>query len=318
MYDNFPLSGQGSNSTLLVGDFHDIMQRMFRLKEAHITIVGLGLMGGSLALGLRPHVERITAVDLDGETRALAMGEGLVERATADLGSGLQGANLVVLATPVGGILRVLEQLPALRPDGCYVLDLGSTKGDICQAMNRLPGDFAAIGGHPMCGKETSGLPAAEATLFRDQTFVLCRTQRTTEALEVAVLSLLQALEARPLFLAPQQHDRLVGLVSHLPYLIASLLMAQVSAHAAEQGHTWQVSSSGFRDTTRLAGSDPGMMADIVRTNRTAITTWLRQYGERLDDLVQMLDNDDDEGLYEWLKARQGEHHAYRRQKQDR
>lgn len=289
---------------------------MFGLKEAHITIVGLGLMGGSLALGLRPYVKRITAVDVDGDTRAKAIEEGLVERATDDLVSGLRGADMVVLATPVSGILNVLQQLPALRPDGCHVLDLGSTKGHICQVMNQLPSEFSAIGGHPMCGKETSGLQAAEATLYCEETFVLCRTQRTDEAVETAVLSLLEALQARPLFLAPEQHDRLVALISHLPYLVASLLLAQASAHAGEEGQTWQVSSSGFQDTTRLAGSDPRMMADIVRTNRSAIASWLRQYGERLDDLVHLLDKGDDEALYEWLRVRQAEHQAYRRQKQ--
>ncbi|MFW6183099.1 MAG: prephenate dehydrogenase [Chloroflexota bacterium] len=289
---------------------------MFRLQEAHIAIVGLGLMGGSLARGLRPHVQRITAVDLDSDTRATAIREGLVERATDDLVRGVQGADIVVLATPVSGILQVLQQLPALRPDGCFVLDLGSTKGHICRMMSRLPAEFSAIGGHPMCGKETSGLQAAEATLFREETFVLCRTQRTNEAVETAVLSLLEALQAQPLFLEPEQHDRLVALISHLPYLVASLLMAQAAAHAGEEGQTWPVSSSGFRDTTRLAGSDPRMMADIVRTNRPAITAWLRQYGERLDDLVQLLDKGDDEALYEWLRASQAEHGRYRSQKQ--
>ena len=151
-----------------------------------ICVVGLGLMGGSLALALRlagrlaipQRPFHLTIVDNNPKTLNAALR--LADVATDDLAAGVQQADLVVLATPVRTIVNVLNQLPKLRPDGCLVLDLGSSKADICRAMDSLPDAFQAIGGHPMCGREVAGFGAATPDLFRQQTFILCPTQRTT------------------------------------------------------------------------------------------------------------------------------------------
>jgi prephenate dehydrogenase/signal transduction histidine kinase len=278
-----------------------------------IGIVGLGLMGGSLARALSGRVEVLVGVDQDETTRRLAQQSGLFTQVTAAVAQIEGDVDLLILATPVRVILQLVAQLPTLRPNGCMVLDLGSTKAAISQAMAVLPPSFEAIGGHPMCGKETAGFAAAEATLYRDQTFVLCPNERTTPAASEVAQQIVALIEAQPLWLDPHEHDQIVAAVSHLPYLTAAALMAQAAAHNDER--LWLVSASGFRDTTRLAGSDPRMMLDILVTNKTAVLDQLNQYQQQLTSLQQVLQSGDERALAHRLAHTQQQHAAYRRQK---
>ena len=174
-----------------------------------------------------------------------------------------------------------------------------------------LPPPFAAVGGHPMCGKETAGLAAADGDLFRGQTFVLCRVPRPAPpAAESLALALVDAIGARPLWLDAADHDRLVAAVSHLPAVVAAALM-----RGATDERQWAVSASGFRDAARLAGSDPRMMLDILLTNRAAILAALRDYQADLAGFAAALEREDAAALADWLAAAQVAHAAYRRYK---
>jgi prephenate dehydrogenase len=241
-------------------------------------------------------------------TRHLALTQQIVHHATADLQEGIQQADLVILATPVRTILHLLAELPRLRPDGCLVLDIGSTKQVICEAMEALPEAFAAIGGHPMCGRETAGLAAATPDLYHEQTFIFCRNKRTTAVMESTALQLIEAIGGRPLFLSPYDHDQAVAAVSHLPYLVAAVLMRQVDQTF------WPATASGFRDTTRLAGTDPQMILDVLLTNRQVILTALKRYQADMEGFRILLETADDSALREWLEATQSQHQAYRTQ----
>lgn len=273
-----------------------------------ICVVGLGLIGGSLALALRPFSNYLIVVDTNPQTQDAA--RKVFDAVTADFSQGVRQADLVVLATPVRTILEHLAALPAARPDGCLVLDVGSTKGAITQAMAALPGQFEAIGGHPMCGKETAGFTAATAELYGDETFILCRNERTTDRVENVALDLVLTIGARPLFLPAAVHDGLVAATSHLPYTVAAALMHSVAA--LDDDRLWPVSAAGFRDTARLAGSDPQMMLDILLTNRAAVLYQLDQYQAHLAELKNMLLNNDEAALSQWLTAAQRHHAAYR------
>ncbi len=277
------------------------------LSALRVGIVGLGLMGGSLALALRGRVAGLVAVEPQPAVRQAALREGIAGDAVAELG-GAPPVDLLVLAAPVRATLALLGRLPALRPGGCAVIDLGSTKRAVIAAMDALPPPFAAIGGHPMCGKETSGLAAAEADLFRGQTFILCPTRRTTPALEATALALVAAVGARPVFMDAAAHDRAVAVVSHLPAVLSAALM-----RAAADERLWAVGSSGFRDTSRLAGSNPRMMLDILLTNRDAVLAALAAYGAELDAARAALEREDEAALADWLAAAQVNYAAYRR-----
>jgi prephenate dehydrogenase len=188
------------------------------------------------------------------------------------------------------------------------VLDLGSTKQAVVAAMNALTERFAAIGGHPMCGKETAGLASASADLYRGQLFVLCPTARSTPTLERQALALIDAIGAQTVFLDAGEHDRTAAAISHLPYLVSAALM-----RSAAEERLWSLGASGFRDATRLAGTDPRMMLDILLTNRHEILTALSRYESELTALREALARGDEVALAEWLAAAQSAHTAYRR-----
>ena len=281
------------------------------LANARVGIVGLGLMGGSLALALRGRVAHLLGVERQVVARQMALREGIVDEALEELTAGAPTLDLLVLATPLRVILDTLGRLPALRPGGCAVLDLGSTKRAVVAAMSALPERFAVVGGHPMCGKETAGLAAADGDLFRGQTFVLCRVPRPAPpAAESLALALVDAIGARPLWLDAADHDRLVAAVSHLPAVVAAALM-----RGATDERQWAVSASGFRDAARLAGSDPRMMLDILLTNRAASLAALRDYQADLAGFAAALEREDAAALADWLAAAQVAHAAYRRYK---
>lgn len=289
--------------------------------QAKVTIVGLGLMGGSLALSLRlaqrlaqlPYATHITIVDTNPDT--LRAAQRLADVVTSDFAAGVAEAELVILATPVRTVLHLLGELAHLRPEGCMVLDLGSTKRDICAAMAALPEGFAALGGHPMCGKETAGFSSATPDLYRQKTFILCRNARTTARIEALVLELVAIVGANALFLSPMVHDEMMATISHLPYVVAASLMRTAAALADEQ--LWTVSASGFRDTARVAGTDPRMMLDILLTNKTAVLQQLQRYQEEITAVARLIEASDEEKLATWLAETQAAYFVYREKKDE-
>ncbi|MBI3362324.1 MAG: prephenate dehydrogenase/arogenate dehydrogenase family protein [Chloroflexi bacterium] len=273
------------------------------LSESRITIVGLGLMGGSLALALRGRCARMVGVDRDPV--AVELARGAVDFSTPDLASGLRDCNLIVLATPVRSILSLLSALQSLIPDPqpptsnlrlpISVLDLGSTKASIVSAMDSLPPPFDPIGGHPMCGREVAGFAHADADLYRGRTFVLVPLARTSKRTRVLAGELVAAIGANAVELAAARHDALTAITSHLPYAAAVALMQ--AALSSNDDRLWDMTASGFRDTSRLAASDPTMMVDILITNRAAILDALARYRAELDSLIALIDRADPEAL---------------------
>jgi prephenate dehydrogenase len=274
-----------------------------RLTDLHLTIVGLGLMGGSLALALRGKVARLTGVDADSATRQAALARDVVDSATSDLAEGVLDADVVILATPVQTILRLLDEIGPHLADGCLVMDLGSTKRIIVEAMNRLPPHVMAVGGHPMCGKEISGLAAAEAALFQGCHFVLCPTDRSPEPALGLTRALVEAVGADAVEMDAERHDRLTAAVSHLPYLLSVALVGAVKTVADEDPLAWRLAASGFRDTSRLAASDPTMMHDILLTNSGAILVALEGAVDVLLGLAAEIRAEDSEALLAGLTA---------------
>ncbi len=268
----------------------------------HLTIVGLGLMGASLALALRGCAETITGVDQDDATRAYALENHIVDQATHDLSAGVGKADTVILCAPVRAVIGMVEKrIGSYLRSNTLLIDIGSTKQDICDAMGRLPVGILAIGGHPMTGKERSGIEAADAGLYRGRPFVLCPTRRTTPAARLRALSLVQTLESVPIEMEAARHDRVVAAISHLPYLLSVSLVAAVAAEAGNDDAVWQLAAGGFRDTSRLAGSDIRMMSDILSTNTQAVATLLAIFRVQMGLLETLLISRDESKLVEAL-----------------
>ncbi len=268
----------------------------------HLAVVGLGLMGGSLALALRPYVETITGVDRSQETLEYALAHKIVDHGTNDLKAGVEQADVVLLAAPVRTIISIVhDRIGAYLRSNTLLVDIGSTKTDICNAMGRLPIGVQAIGGHPMTGKESSGVESSDAALYKGRPFVLCATRRTTPAARLRALSLVEALGAVPYEMEAARHDRAVAAISHLPYLLSAALVATVAQEGREDDAVWNLAAGGFRDMSRLAASDLNMMRDILTTNTTAVATLLAHFRMQLAMLEAMLISKDEEHLTELL-----------------
>jgi prephenate dehydrogenase len=269
-----------------------------------LCIVGLGLMGGSLALALkRSGADPLHVVGVTRRSEVLdaALSAGAINEGVSDLAEGVREAEVIVLATPVRTILRLLPEVGRCARPGALVLDLGSSKTQICDAMSSLPDGVQPVGGHPMCGKEVGGFAAADALLYRDRPFVLCPLERTAPAALEAAIQLATDVGARPIILDPIVHDRAVAGISHLPYAASVALVN--CAIAAGDPVAWSLASSGFRDTTRLAGSDVEMMLDILLTNREAVVDWLERYASQLGALHSALTVGDEVRLRELLAS---------------
>jgi prephenate dehydrogenase len=277
-----------------VGEFH----------THHLAIVGLGLMGGSMAAAMRPYADRITGVEPNPQTREYALERGLVDAATEDLREGVRQADTVVLAAPVRAIFEMLDRrLGSYLRSSTFLIDIGSTKTDICEVMaRRLPIGIQAIGGHPMTGKEHNSIIASDPSLWQDRPFVLTPTTRTTPATILRAFSFVRTLGAIPIQMDAERHDRIVAAISHLPYLLSAGLVATVAAEADRDHDVWELAAGGFRDTSRLAASDIRMMSDILSTNRQSVATLLALFRVQLARMEAMLVSGEYTELAEFLQ----------------
>ncbi len=274
-----------------------------QLWDCQVAIVGLGLMGGSLAGALRGKCRAVVGVARRDANVREASRSGLIDWGTTDLAEGVGQADVVVLATPVRVIIRQLAEIGPLLPEGCLLMDLGSTKARIVEEMAQLPAHVQPLGGHPMCGKETSGIEVADAALYQGCTFILCPLPRTLESSLSLGRELAEAAGAHPLVLDGERQDFLAGTVSHLPYLIACALVATADATTSADAAAWEIVAGGYRDTSRVAGSDVTMMMDILLTNREEVLKAVGVYQAQLAGLARSLEEGDEGRLRDALST---------------
>jgi prephenate dehydrogenase len=245
-----------------------------------VAIIGLGLIGGSLGLALRQAraARHVAGFDLYKQVVDRARKLGAIDQSYASLADAARGSELIILATPVGAMRPLLQQLATLASSGAVITDVASTKAQVISwAEEYLPATISFVGGHPIAGKETSGIEAADATLFKQCVYCLTPTKRTSPAALEKVAALIDSLGARMRFLEPPEHDGMMAGVSHLPF-IASIALMQTTALNPAWDDASILAGSGFRDMTRLAAGSPEMYRDICLTNSETITRWLADY----------------------------------------
>jgi prephenate dehydrogenase len=269
-----------------------------RLAECRTGIIGLGLMGGSIALALKDACRSINGYDVDRNVLAQALEREIIQRPIDLRGDEI---DLLILAAPVSAILDWLERVPAVFPGEFHLLDLGSTKAQIVARMQALPDRISPLGGHPMCGKESSGLSAADGELYRGCLFALTPLERTQPSTLNVAHELVAWLQARSLLLDPHEHDRAAAAISHLPYLIAATLVAAVVK--LDDDTAWALAASGFRDTSRLAASDVTMLLDILQSNRAEVLNALESAQWSLQETSALIASADWETLRVKLAA---------------
>lgn len=261
------------------------------LVDARIAIIGLGLMGGSLAMALRGKCSAIYAADPDLQVVSLARKHKLADQITSRPAEILPHANLVILAAPVKAIIQLVQSMPDLHPGEAFIIDIGSTKLEIVQAMERLPLRFDPLGGHPMCGKEKLGLENADASLFDGATFAFTPCEQTSENAIQLANQLAQAVGARVLLLDAATHDRWAGATSHFPHLLSAALTLATPPEASP------LIGPGFHSMTRLAATPPTLTMDILTTNRDNILDSLDRFSEQLNHFRSLLNNHDNHDL---------------------
>ena len=252
-----------------------------------VAIVGLGLIGGSIGLALKRWSQtngksgqaalEVIGFDTDLEQQNYAKKINAVDRAEWNLAKAIQGADIVVLCTPVGAMREIMADVADHLKAGAVVTDVGSTKAQVLAwADEILPRTVSFVGGHPMAGKAQS-IEAAEADLFKGATWCVCPSVRAEEDAIRNVLGLIAATEAEPFCVDPVEHDAFVAGISHLPFVLSAALMRAVSTDPS-----WRdmktLTAGGFRDVSRLAAGNPAMHRDILLTNREAVARWLDTY----------------------------------------
>lgn len=265
-----------------------------------LAVVGVGLMGGSLGLAARrAGAAEVLGVGRSRESLDLALERGAITAACASLEEAAAAADLVVVATPVRLVVdHVKAALRAAGPE-TVVTDVGSTKGPLMRAL--APEEQRrCIGGHPLCGSEAAGVANARATLYEGATYFLTPGAHVDPEAYERLYGFVAEIGARPVAVDPEEHDRLMAVVSHLPHVLANVLMAQAGRHAGTRDALLSAGPS-FRDLTRVAGSNRRVWTDIFLDNRAALLAALATFQEGLQEVLEALAAGDGERLGETI-----------------
>lgn len=265
-----------------------------------LAIIGVGLIGGSLARDLRALglVHEIVGFGRSLGNLQLAVELGVIDRATVNVCDAVQGADLIVVAVPIGSIAAVLQQAAPAIGEGAVITDVGSVKQSVIAAVRAVMGTRFSrfVPGHPVAGTENSGVGASLEGLFRGRRVILTPTPETDTGASARVHDVWQAVGAEVVMMNAAEHDRILAASSHLPHMLVYALMDML-VRMDEHRDIFECSAGGLRDTTRIAGSDAVMWRDIVLGNRKALLDILRQYREELGELIAAVERGDADWL---------------------
>lgn len=252
-----------------------------------IAVLGVGLIGGSIGLAAREHVEGVEVVGCgrNPDNLRVAMERGAISTAAGSIEEALGGADLCFACAPVGALPDQVRSALAAAGPGCAVTDVGSTKQDLLSQVE----DPRFIGGHPVAGAETAGVAHARADLFQGAVWYLTPHSRSEGLLYERLHRFVVDVGARPVAVAPETHDRLVAVFSHLPHVLANVLASQAAGRLLDHGEALRQVGPSFRDMTRVAGANTQMWSDIYRANRGAIVEEIRDFRRELERVEELL-----------------------------
>ena len=270
-----------------------------------IAVLGVGLIGGSIGLAARERIDGAEVVGFGRKPERLdrAVELGALDRATTDLAEALAGAEACFACGPVGVLPDLVERALAAAPEACVVTDVGSTKRRIVELIT----DQRFVGGHPIAGAETAGVENARADLFQGATWYLTPSERSSGLLYERLHRLVVELGARPIAIDAETHDRLLATVSHVPHVVANVLVAQAARALDEQGETLPRVGPSFRDATRVAGANTDIWTDIYLSNAESIAAEVEETARRLGHVAATLRAGDRGALAEWNEAARGD-----------
>ena len=268
-----------------------------------MTIIGFGLIGSSLARAVKAHglARVIVACDANADARATIARLALADEVTGDPAEAVRGADLVVIAAPLGAYAEIARQIaPALKP-GAIVSDVGSVKGPVVRDLpDLLPDNIHLVPGHPIAGTENSGPASGFETLFEGRWFIMTPLPGTDADAVRKVGDLWRGCGSLIEIMEPAHHDKVLAITSHLPHLIAYTIVGTADDLAEDaQSEVIKFSASGFRDFTRIAASDPTMWRDVFLNNREAVLEMLQRFNEDLTALQRAIRVSDGDALFD-------------------
>lgn len=268
------------------------------------ALIGTGLIGGSIGLALRERrlVETIVGYDRDTGSLEKAINRGAVDIPAGSAVEAARKSDLIILAVPVLGTLKMLEEILPILDEGTLITDVGSTKGSIMAAVEQqLPEGVFFIGGHPMAGSEETGIDGADAALIENAIYVLTPGSRTPEEMVCKLSAMLTQAGAQTLTLDPLEHDRVVAAVSHLPHIVAAALVQSVAGVGGDMELMRTLAAGGFRDSTRIALGNPEVWKDICISNRWALLGALKKFKANIDLIEKELSEPNPVAIEEYL-----------------
>jgi prephenate dehydrogenase len=272
-----------------------------------ITIIGVGLIGGSLGLALKKKNPKFKITGIDKlEIIEKAIARGAIDEGTINLENGIKEADLIIIATPVKTIVDLLPRINPFIKKGCIVTDTGSTKGQIVETADKiLSKDVYFVGGHPIAGSEKYGIDSADPHLFQDKTYILTPTKDTNLLALKKIFLLIKIINAKRLILDPLEHDRIVGAVSHLPQIMAVSLTNMIGELGQQENNDnyFKAIGEGFKDMTRIASSPYKMWEDICETNQENILEMIQEFRNYLRIIEDKLKNNPGNLKEEFQKA---------------
>ncbi|UVO51064.1 prephenate/arogenate dehydrogenase family protein [Sphingomonas sp. SUN019] len=272
------------------------------LPFARVTIIGLGLIGSSIARAVRERMPtvRLTGHDADSDVRAVADRMGLCDDIADNAGAAVTDADLVILCVPVGAMGAVAAEIAADLPADAVISDVGSCKAEVARALSEaLPG-ATIVPAHPVAGTEQSGPEAGFASLFQGRWCIVTPIEGGDPVAAERVAEFWRRLGSDVETMAPEHHDRVLAVTSHLPHLIAYTIVGTADDLAeVTQSEVIKFSAGGFRDFTRIAASDPTMWRDVFLTNREAVLEMLQRFSEDLSQLQRAIRWGDGDALFE-------------------
>ncbi len=265
-----------------------------------ITIVGMGLMGGSLGMACRQRglARKVVAVVRRPSAVEEVRNHDAADEVFLEISDGVASADLVVMATPVESIPGLARQCRGALRRGCIVTDVGSVKQSLVSRMERLLASTCHyVGAHPMAGSEKSGIDIASPALFEGATCILTPTKSSSPSAVRKVRKFWEALGCQVVYLSPRQHDLSIALVSHLPHVAASCLVNALARSSPDPLSAVKLAGKGFKDTTRIAAASPNLWVGISIENRAAVLRSLKSFSHEISEFAALLEKKDRHGL---------------------
>jgi prephenate dehydrogenase len=276
-----------------------------KYKDSKISIIGLGLIGGSLARALheRLGISDITAVNRSDKPLNQALEDGCIKRGFVEINEHVFESDIVFVCTPVKAALHYIDLLAGNVKPGCIITDVGSTKGEIIRYVDSLASPPCFIGGHPMTGTEKTGYESGFPHLFENAYYILTPCKSTTKAALEQMTGIIDEIGGIPYVLDAEEHDMITGTISHVPHIIASALVNLVKESDSHDGKMQILAAGGFKDITRIASSSPEMWENIIISNSSHVRAILDKYISMIENFRYNITCDNSKDIYKFFQS---------------